>query len=159
MAVIWLEPYVSPPAGFAFPGGIAGGGTVEDSTRRSATTLYPLGTLARDANGNEYIYVKAGAIIPVNAAVFPNADLSDVRQTSAANQPILGVADAAFAANDNGFILSRGTVNVLTGGAVAVGLVGSGAGGTVVAADATTVATRGATILVNSASPQKLRLL
>ena len=159
MPAIWIEPFAG-PTGVPFPAGIAGGYAQTDSATRSATTLYPLGTLARDANGNEYIYVKAGAAIPINAAVQPNADLADCRQTSAANQAVLGVADAAFANGDNGFILSKGTTNVLTGGAIAAGaLLGSAAAGAMAAADATTVATRGAVVLVNSASPQKVRLL
>lgn len=160
MAVIWIEPLITPPGGFGFPAGIAGGFAQTDSAVRSTTTLYPLGTLARDANGNEYIYVKAGATIPINAAVVPNADLSDVRQSSASNQAVLGVADAAFASGDNGFILSKGTVSVLTGGAIAANsLLASAAAGAMVLVDATMFATRGAVVLVNSASPQKIRLL
>lgn len=146
MAVIWIEPYNSPPQGLGFPGGIAGGSAVEESTRRSTTTIYPLGTLARDASGNEYIYVKAGAAININEPVRPNAGLGDVRATSAAQQAVLGVADAAFANAENGFILSRGSVTAKVVGATAINslLVTGAVAATLELADATDFAgTRG----------------
>jgi hypothetical protein len=159
MAVIWLEPYNSPPAGLGFPAGIAGGYPVSDSTTRSTTTLYPLGTLARDAAGNEYIYVKAGATIPINSAVKANADLSDVRVTAAAGDALVGVADAAFATGDNGFLLSRGTVSVITAGAIAANtLLSPAAAGAMAAMAAADLVAKPAFVLVNSATPQKIRL-
>lgn len=160
MAVIWIEPYITPPGGFAFPAGVAGGFAQTDSTTRSTTTLYPVGTLARDASGNEYMYVKAGASIAVNSPVVVNADLTDVRACSAVNQGILGVADAAFASGDNGFIMIRGTTNAVTAGSVAVGtLMVSAAAGALGSGAATDIVSRGIVILVNSATPQKVRLM
>lgn len=160
MAVIFIEPYVSYPGSIGFPAGVAGGFPVEDSTRRSTTTIYPLGTLARDVNGNEYIYVKAGATIVANAPVVPNADLSDVRPTSAVNQAVLGVADAAFASGDNGFIMSKGTIQVNTAGGIAANtLLASAAAGLLAGAAATDLVSRGIVVLLNTASPQKVRLL
>lgn len=159
MAVIWIEPFISPPGGFGFPAGIAGGWPQTDSTTRSTTQLYPYGTLARDANGNEYTYIKAGAAIAINSAVMPNSDLSDCRITSGVNVGLLGVADAAFANGDNGFILSRGTVSVVTGGAIAVNtLLAPAAGGALAGAAATDLTNKPAVVLVNSATPQKIRL-
>lgn len=139
MALIFIEPYASYPGNISFPAGIAGGSPIEDSTRRSTTTLYPLGTLARDAAGNEYTYVKAGAAIAVNEPVRLNAGLGDVRATSAAQQAVLGVADAAFANADNGFILSRGSVTCKVVGGTAINslLVTGAVAATLELADAT----------------------
>lgn len=108
MAVIFLE-----PAGSGFPGGIAGGGIRANSTDRSQTAwTYLVGTRAKDATGNEYTLVKAGAAISANDAVRFNAGLSDVRKTSAPNQVIEGIADAAFASGDYGWLLTRGQATV-----------------------------------------------
>lgn len=121
MAVIWIEPYAGGNNALGFPGGVAGGFAQGDSTTRSQTAPpYPLGTLARDASGNEYTLVKAGAAIAVNEAVRFNAGLGDVRVTSATQQLVFGVADAAFASGDFGWLLTRGSVTCKVVAATAI---------------------------------------
>lgn len=91
---------------------------------RTTTQQLPLGTKAFDSAGNEYTYVKAGAAIANMEAVTFNgsaAGFDDVRKTSAVNQLLVGVATAAFSANDYGFILTRGIVKCLAVDATAVG--------------------------------------
>lgn len=123
-----------------FAGGVADGYPVADSTSRSQTKSLSYGVRGRDpVNGNEYIYVKAGATIAVNSPVFANADLLDCRPTSAAQQMVLGVADTAFASGDNGWLLNRGSVVCKVVGATAANslLVTGAVAATLELADAT----------------------
>lgn len=136
MAAIFISPFSIP----SFPGGVAGGASRADSTTRSQTGLgVPVGTKAYDVAGNEYTAVKAGAAINVNEPVRLNAGLSDVRATSAAQQNVIGVADAAFASGDFGWILSRGSVTCKVVGATAINslLVTGAVAATLELADAT----------------------
>jgi hypothetical protein len=132
-------------------------------TKRSTTQEAQLGAKAYDALGNEYRYVKAGAAIAATDAVrFQGSALGydDVRSTSAAAQPVIGVATAAFAGSDYGFVLVNGIVSVKTSGAVAVNtaLVSSGTAGTLAAYANTDVTAPVVTVLVNSASPQVVKV-
>jgi len=116
MARIFIEPFAS-----GFAGGVANPLAQDDSTRRSQTGLgVPVGTVARDVAGNKYMAVKAGASIVINAPVVPNAGLSDVRGSSAAQQFVLGVTDAAFASGDFGWVLTDGSVVCKVVGATAI---------------------------------------
>lgn len=109
MATVFLD-----PIGSNFPGGIAGGYGISDSvTRWLAAPPFPLGTTAKDAAGNTYTLVKAGAAIAANdPCVFQGSALGydDVRPASAAQQLVIGVATAAIASGSWGFILTRGVV-------------------------------------------------
>ena len=126
---------------------------VGNDTTRSTTALNPLGFTAYDSLGNEYTYIKAGATIAVNDAVrFQGSALGfdDVRPTSAINQIVLGAATAAFAANEYGFVLSKGvaTVKVVNATAALSPLVTNATAGTLALADATAFGLRPAVALV-----------
>lgn len=127
--------------------------------KRSTTALANVGFRTQDDIGNEYVYVKAGAAIAANAAVrFQGSALGydDVRETSAVNQPVIGVATAAFANGEYGFILVRGIASVKTSGAVAVNvaLSSSAVAGQLAAYAAADITAPVVSVLVNSASPQ-----
>jgi hypothetical protein len=119
---------------------------VGDDARRSTTALQSVGVVAHDAVGNEYTYVKAGATIAANDSVRLNANFDDVRPTSAVNQAAIGVATAAFASGEYGFILSKGRATAKVAAATAANalLVTSGVAGTLATAAATDVVSRGA---------------
>jgi hypothetical protein len=123
-------------------------------TKRSTVQEAQLGSKAFDALGNEYTYVRAGATIAVNDAVRLNADYGDVRSTSATQQGVLGAATAAFAANDYGYILSRGrAVTKVQAGTAANALLASQAtAGTLLTGAATDVVTRGAVAVTAEAA-------
>lgn len=115
------------------------------STDRSTTQKFPLGQRAYDALGNEYAYVKAGAAISQYEAVKFNGSTlgwDDVRKTAAANEVVIGVADAAFASGEYGFIGVRGvfTVKVVAATAAGSALVSSSTAGTLALAVATDLA-------------------
>ena len=129
-----------------FAGGVADGYPIADSTSRSQTKSLSYGVRGRDpTNGNEYVYVKAGAAIPVNSAVTVNADLADVRATSAAAQIVYGVADTAFASGDNGWLLQKGSGVCKVIGSTAINslLVSGATGGTLALAVAADLPGRG----------------
>lgn len=139
--------------------GYPGAYAVGDTSQRDTVQKLPLGSVGYDADGKEYRYVRAGAAIAANDAVrFQGSALGfdDVRPTSAVQQSVVGVALAAFASGDYGWVLRRGVGSVKTTGAVAVGttLATGATAGTLAAAAATDVNDVGATVLVNSASPQ-----
>jgi len=100
-------------------------GFTGDSTRRTTTQEFPLGTRAIAENGKEYTYVKAGAAIAAKEAV--NFQLSalgfdDVRKSAAAvDKFVLGLADTAFSSGDYGWVLTRGVGVTLLGSGVAAG--------------------------------------
>lgn len=77
-------------------------------TKRATVAECQLGTIAMADDGREFIYVKAGAVIALNDAVRLNATLADVRSASTTQQMIIGIATAAFASADFGFIYHRG---------------------------------------------------
>lgn len=133
MAVIYIYPE-------KFPGGLAGGIPIGESANRSQTSLgVALGTRAYDKDGNEYTAVKAGATIAVNTPVRLNAGYGDVRPTSAAQQGVIGVANAAFASGDFGWLLTRGQVTCAVVAATPINslLVTGAVAGTLEVADAT----------------------
>jgi hypothetical protein len=103
-----------------------------DTTRRSTTAEFPLGARALTPEGSEYVYVQAGAAIAQYDAVKLNgsaAGFDDVRPVTNANEFVLGVADAAFAADEYGFIQTRGVATCK--------VVASTAAGSPLVADAT----------------------
>jgi hypothetical protein len=128
-------------------------------TKRVTTAEAQLGSKAWDALGNEYTYIKAGAAIALGDALrFQGSALGydDVRPTSAVAQPVIGVATAAFNANEFGYVLTDGVGPVKTSGAVAVNtqLVSSAVAGQLAAYANTDITAPVVTVLVNSASPQ-----
>lgn len=135
------------------------GYSVGDSEQRDTVQKEILGQFGLDKSGNQYRYVKAGAVIAVNSAVRFNGSalgFDDVRATSATQQTIIGVALTAFALNEFGWVLTRGVGSVLTSGALAagVGLASSAVAGQLAASAAVDTNGMGGTVLVNSASPQ-----
>lgn len=78
---------------------------------RHTTAQVDLGTRVVESNGKEWIYVKAGATIAALDAVKFNGSADgydDVRPTAAVNEYVLGVASAAFASAEYGFVQTRG---------------------------------------------------
>ena len=150
---------------FPFPQGIAGGSGFSESSNRSQTQTGKLGATAIDPiTNNIYMYVKAGAAIAATDAVrFQGSALGfdDVRPTSAVNQPIIGIADVAFASGDYGWILVNGVTSMKTTGTLAVNvqLSSNGTAGTGAAYAAADICTAVVTVLVNSASPQVVRIV
>lgn len=118
-------------------------------TKRSTTAEAELGQIAYTKDGAQYIYVKAGATIAVNDAVRLQATLADVRPVSAVAQMVIGIATAAFASGEYGFVYHRGGNGVVCKLAAATAanalLTSSGAAaGTMLTSDATAVNSRGA---------------
>lgn len=129
---------------------------VADATVRTTEALLPIGSVAFDSEGNEFRYVKAGAAISARQAVRLNGSTlgyDDVRPTSAAQQGVLGVATAAFASGDYGFVQTRGRVLAAVVNSTAVGsLLASGTtAGTLELAEATDLVTRGAVAITTAA--------
>lgn len=106
-----------------YPGAFGDG----DSTHRTNTTgnpPVPLGTVGYDSAGNEYRFVRAGGTITAGQAVQVTQSTTPFDQvvvTSGANQFLAGAADAAFAANDCGFVVRNGVVAGVTGGTLTAG--------------------------------------
>jgi hypothetical protein len=131
--------------------------------KRSTTALASLGSKALDESGNEYRYIKAGAAIAATDAVrFQGSALGydDVRPISAVAQPVIGIATAAFASGDYGYVLVNGVGSVKTAGAIAanVALVSSAVAGTLAAYAAADITAPVVTVLVNSATPQVCKI-
>lgn len=131
---------------------------VGNSEQRDTTQKEPLGAVAYDGLGNKYRYIKAGAAIAQYAAVrFTGSALGwdNVIETSAANQPIVGAAQTAFANADYGWLLVKGLGSIKTSGALAanISLVSAAAGATGAYA-ATETSLPGAVVMTNTASPQ-----
>lgn len=86
-------------------------GVSGDTTRRTTTQEMPYGAVAFGPDGSSWVYVKAGATIAQYDAVrFQGSSLGydDVRPTSAAQQYVIGVADAGFASGEFGFVQQSG---------------------------------------------------
>lgn len=116
-----------------------------DTDTRSATAKHPIGSIAYDAAGNKYRYVKAGAAIAATDAVKCNGSalgFDDVRKTAAAGDVCIGSATAAFALADFGFIQVEGiaTVKVIVATAAGSPLVTTATAGTLGLAAATDLA-------------------
>lgn len=82
-----------------------------DSTRRTTVAELPLGTEVEGVGGSRWVYVRAGgAIAQYAAVVFEGSALGfdQVVETSAVTDLILGVADAAFADLEYGFVQTHG---------------------------------------------------
>lgn len=143
--------------------GPAIGVAVGDTNQRDTVQKAPLGSTAQDKLGNVYRYVKAGASIAAFDAVrFQGSTLGfdDVRPTSAAAQPVVGIAQAAFASGDYGYVLIDGVGSCKTTGSVAanVQLVSSGTAGTLAAYANTDITAPAVTVLVSAASPQVVKV-
>jgi hypothetical protein len=99
-------------------------GTPGDSTRRTTTQELPIGTVAFGEAGKEFEYVRAGAAIAQYAAV--KLDVSDggatVIETAAVTDHLLGIADAAFAEDEYGFVQTRGRCTAKVEDATTAGL-------------------------------------
>ncbi len=84
---------------------------VGTTTSRSTTKQNQLGVKFYTPDGDEYIYIKAeGAITayaPVATGVVGSTGLSECIQSTSA-KGFIGIAQAAFADEEYGFILSRG---------------------------------------------------
>jgi hypothetical protein len=78
-----------------------------DSTNRSTAPKAKVGVRALDVDGNEYLYIKAEGVIAVGAPVSVTNGVSEAASASAATG-FEGVAQAAFADEEYGFILTRG---------------------------------------------------
>lgn len=106
-----------------------------DTTRRTLTPELPLGTTAHGVNGSEWVYVRAGAAIAqYDAVIFEGsaAGFDQVVPSGAVTNLILGVADAAFADLDYGFVQTKGhaTCKVNVGDTALLPLGGSAVAGT-----------------------------
>jgi hypothetical protein len=130
---------------------VVGGDPRSDSTYRTQSTpKVKYGTVALDPlTGNIYMFVQAGAIIPINSAVTLNGALNQAIATSAAQQLVVGVADTAFASGDSGWIMTDGVVVALVNAAVVAGnlLVSYATAGSLQLAAATDFVSRGAMAL------------
>jgi hypothetical protein len=113
---------------------------------RARSRTLSVGTTAFDSKtGYRYVYITAGAAIAQYDACRVVADLSDVRPTSAVNQPVLGVAQAAIASGASGWIQTHGkmTCKVVVATAAGSPLVTNATAGTLALADATGFAAPG----------------
>jgi len=113
---------------------------------RGRSKTLSVGTVAFDsATGYRFLYVQAGASIAQYDACRINADLTDVRPTSAANQVYIGVAQAAISNGAKGWIQIDGkcTCKVVVATAAGSPLVTNGTAGTLALADATGFAAPG----------------
>jgi hypothetical protein len=128
-----------------------------ETTDTNTTPDHPIGTEARDKDGNVYTYIKAGAAIAQYDAVrFAGSALGwdDVRPTSAAGQCVIGAAQAAIASASYGWILTRGiaTVKVVNSTAAGGALVPNATAGTLAVATAADVTFSRAVCLVTGVS-------
>jgi hypothetical protein len=74
-------------------------------TTRGGNKTIAVGTIAEDSvTGARFLRVTAGAAIAQYDACRINAGLTDVRPTSAVNQTVIGVAQAAIANGADGWI-------------------------------------------------------
>lgn len=105
-----------------------------------------VGTISEDSvTGSRFVYVTAGAAIAQYDACRINSGLTDVRPTSAVNQPYIGVAQAAIANGASGWVQIDGkmTCKVVVATAAGSPLVTNGTAGTLALADATGFASPG----------------
>lgn len=123
-----------------------------------------VGTIAIDSvTGARYVRVTAGAAIAQYDAVRVVADLADVRPTSAVNQVVLGVAQAAIASGASGWVQIDGKLTCKVTVATAVGspLGTTGTAGTLGLIDATAFAApgRGVALVVGVAAGSAIFLV
>lgn len=111
-------------------------------TDTHTTEVNTLGMRFRKGNGDEYVFVKAGAAIAQYDAVRFSGSASgydDVRPTSAINQVVLGAAQVAIASGSYGWILEHGvgTAKVVAATAAGSSLGSTATAGTLGLVDAT----------------------
>lgn len=145
-----------------YPGAVGIGDTTT-RTNTTSTPPVPLGTVGYDAAGNEYRYIRAGGVIAINAWVGLATSVTPFDQnvvTSGANLQVAGVATAAFAANDCGWVVRNGVASAITAGAVAVATnLTTAAAGAAASSAAGDLNNAVGYILVNSATPQSCYVL
>lgn len=118
-------------------------------TTRGGNKPITVGTIAYDSvTGYRFVYVTAGAAIAQYDACRIVSGLTDVRPTSAVNQPYIGVAQAAISSAANGWVQISGkmTCKVVVATAAGSPLVTNGTAGTLALADATGFACPGKAI-------------
>ena len=100
-----------------------------NDTTRSTSALVALGTRINDTEGNEYLYIAAEGAIAAHTPVDISPGLANAAQSTTA-KGFEGIATAAFADEEFGFILTRGRELALVPSGVALGdtlTAGSGA--------------------------------
>jgi hypothetical protein len=124
-------------------------------TSRPAQKVISVGTIAEDnLTGYRFIYVQAGAAIAQYDAVRVNADLTDVRPTSATLQGILGVAQAAISNGAKGWVQIDGKMTCKVVNATAAGspLASTATAGTLGLSAATDVGPKGIALVTGVAA-------
>lgn len=100
-------------------------GFTGDSSRRTTTAEFPLGTIAQAEYGKEYAYVQCnGGVIAGSAVKLASAagtGAYDVVYATNANEFIFGVAEEAFADNEYGWVCVRGVTTCRLTDATAAG--------------------------------------
>jgi len=102
---------------------------VGTSLTRSTTAQNKLGVKFYDTDGNEYTYIKAEGVITAYTPVSLTGGISEVIQSVGATG-FFGIAQAAFADEEYGFVLTRGRGLALIPSGVSLGdslTAGSGA--------------------------------
>lgn len=125
-----------------------------DTEHRSTTAQLNPGALGYDEDGNEYRYLLAGGVIPTLSAVVQGSAANTVVASSAAEQGVIGIAGAAFASGEYGFVQTRGTGTALVVNSTAAGsLLATGSvAGTLELAVATDLNSRGIVAVTSSGS-------
>lgn len=130
-------------------------------TTISSTPVHPIGTRLFK-NGREYVYMQANAALAAGQCVKLVASGIAVTPTTAATDPVLGVAETAVTINYYGFITVRGpaTILIATGTSVdAILAPGATAGVMATAPTSTAIRLEKAQCLVqNVAGSDQLRL-
>lgn len=122
-----------------------------DSSHRSTTQQFPLGARGLDADGNEYVYVKAAGVIALGSPISVSNGISAAAASANAKGFEAIATDKAFAANEYGFALTRGRGLALVPSGTAVGDPLTAGNAALTAVDASTLPTRTAT--AQEASP------
>src|SRR6185369_16959890 len=93
---------------------------VGTSLTRSTTAQNKLGVKFYDTDGNEYTYIKAEGVITAYTPVSLTGGISEVIQSVGATG-FFGIAQAAFADEEYGFVLTRGRGLALIPSGVSLG--------------------------------------
>jgi hypothetical protein len=112
---------------------------------RSTEAKAPVGARGFDADGNEYVYLKAAGVIALGAPI----DITDGLDAAAESADAKGfdaiATDTAFAASEYGFALTRGRGLALVPSGTALGDPLTAGAGALAAVGASTLPTRTAT--------------
>lgn len=82
------------------------------SSARHSSALIAVGSRAYSQDG-EYVFIKAIATIPINTPVGTITDLSNCQAGDLGVAEYVGVADAAFASGEWGYVRVRGPAGVV----------------------------------------------